>query len=139
MSQEPGQIIAHDIHETNYPYYNIKNNLFNPLITDFRRSIAAYNPFSMQQVPSQDRMAFGFRWGNQFYVPNVYPNGIFFTKLFPTHYDPLAGNARPESAYQDKKFPAGEQGIFTLSADKLPRPCVRTLQAYKRCEWVNGS
>jgi hypothetical protein len=28
-------------------------------------------------------------------------------------------------------------GTFVFSTDKIPRPCVRTLDALKRCTWVN--
>lgn len=52
MSNEPAQIAAYDIHETHHPYINIKDNLFNPILTDFRRSIASFNPFALRQVPS---------------------------------------------------------------------------------------
>jgi len=44
-------------------------------------------------------MAFGFRWGNQFYSPDVYPNGIHFTRMFPTHYDPLKEAKRQDGAF----------------------------------------
>lgn len=56
----------------------------------------------------------------------------------PSHYDPLSGHQRPDGTYQDKKFAPGEHGILALTADKLPRPCVRSIQVYKRCEMING-
>lgn len=70
-----------EIFETNYPVINVNQALWNPLLTKFRRAIAPINPFATQQVPSHDRIAMGARWGNQFYVPDPYPNGATFYRF----------------------------------------------------------
>lgn len=66
------------LEENLYPVINVNQGLWNPLLTKFRRGISSFNPFATQQIPSQDRMALGPRWGNQFYIPDPYPNGVTF-------------------------------------------------------------
>lgn len=65
---------------TFYPVINVNQGLWNPLLTKFRRAIAPLNPFATQQVPSHQRIAMGARWGNQFYVPDPYPNSVTFSR-----------------------------------------------------------
>ena len=77
----PGQIPAYDMLDTHYPVVNVNQALWNPLLTKFRRAVSSFNPFATQQVPSQDRIAFGPRWGNQFYRPDPYPNGVSFYRF----------------------------------------------------------
>jgi len=135
----PGQVFVYDIHETKYPYVQIKDNLFNPILTKIRRGIANFNPFAYPQIPSQDRMAFGLRHGNQFYSPDVYPNAIHFNNMFPTHYDPLANVTRPDQKFQIMSYAPGQHSQMVLTAEKLPRACIRTVQYYKRCTMINGT
>lgn len=45
--------------------------------------------------------------------------------MFPSHFDPSGG--RKEGTFQDKKYAPGEHSLLVLTADKLPRPCVRTI------------
>jgi len=137
-SDAPGQIPAYEIHGTHYPYVQVKQSLFNPLLTDFRRAISSFNPFAMRQIPSQDRMALGIRYGNGFWIPEEYPNGVVFDQMFPTHYDPLADTSKPLPTYQIKKYAPGQRALFCFTNDKLPRPCVRTTQNYNRCTMING-
>ncbi|KAL4430322.1 hypothetical protein ABPG74_019481 [Tetrahymena malaccensis] len=138
-NKAPGQIYAYDIHNTHYPYVNIKQDSQTQLLASFRRSIASINPFSYRQVPSQDRAAFGLRWGNAWYAPNPYPNGIHFDRVFPTHYDPLAETNRTKANLQLIKYAPGNYSTLVVTSEKLPRPCVRTIQNYRRCQMVNGT
>lgn len=134
----PGQIYAYDIHETHYPYVNVKQDGQTQLLASFRRSIASVNPFAYRQVPSQDRAALGLRWGNGWYAPNPYPNGIHFDRVFPTHYDPLGETNRSKASLQVIKYAPGNYSTLAVTTEKLPRPCVRTIQNYRRCEMING-
>jgi len=72
-------------------------------------------------------MALGMRWGNQFFAPDVYPNGIHFTRMFPTHYDPLATTNRTPTNWQTHKYAPGPHSLFAMTGDKLPRGCIRTM------------
>lgn len=85
-----GQPLDFEYYETNYPYLNVKKNLLNNTLSKWRRAIAPYNPFAMQQIPNQKRMGMGIRNGNGFYFPDPYPNRVNWSVFFPTHYDPLS-------------------------------------------------
>ena len=54
MSNEnpEGQPLDIEYYETNYPYINVKKNLLNNTMSKWKRAIAPYNPFSMQQIPT---------------------------------------------------------------------------------------
>jgi hypothetical protein len=133
----PGRILTEDIIGTRYPYINLIDSGLGTKLTDFRRSISSINPFALPQIPSQDRIAFGLRRGNGWYNPLPYPNGIMWWKMFPGHYDPLNDEPKKERWQAELYSPAGHSH-FIFTADKLPRGCVRTIQAFKRCEMVNG-
>jgi hypothetical protein len=45
--------IANDIWGTQYPYLQARHTTFNNLMTSYKRSVAEYNPFAYQQIPSQ--------------------------------------------------------------------------------------
>lgn len=70
-------------------------------------------------------MGIGFRWGNQFYVGDSYPNAVNFKRMFPQHYDPLKEDHRPAESFQHTKYAPGGHATLAFTADKLPRPCVR--------------
>eukprot|EP01017_Pseudomicrothorax_dubius_P000470 TRINITY_DN0_c1893_g1_i5.p1 TRINITY_DN0_c1893_g1~~TRINITY_DN0_c1893_g1_i5.p1 ORF type:complete len:275 (-),score=76.59 TRINITY_DN0_c1893_g1_i5:109-933(-) len=130
--------IGGDLVDTVYPYVQVKGDLLNPLIWGMRRAYASINPFAMQQMPTQERQAFGLRWGNAWYSPDVYPNAVNFHKMFPGHYDPLKELSRPASSFQQPKYAPGQFSYLVLTADKLPRGCTRAIQAKRRCLMVNG-
>eukprot|EP01016_Furgasonia_blochmanni_P021905 TRINITY_DN2401_c0_g1_i1.p2 TRINITY_DN2401_c0_g1~~TRINITY_DN2401_c0_g1_i1.p2 ORF type:complete len:321 (-),score=116.07 TRINITY_DN2401_c0_g1_i1:191-1153(-) len=134
----PANTYMHDVLETNYPYIQVKQNLWNQPQAAFRRMIAPMNPFRLQQIPTQDRAAFGARYGNQWFIPNVYPNAIKWDKMFPTHYDPLSEQSRGPFGLQNRKYAPGPFSHYVISADKLPRACVRQIQNFKRCAMING-
>jgi len=133
----PGRILTEDIVGTRYPYINLIDSGLGTKLNDFRRSVSSINPFALPQIPSQDRMAFGLRRGNGWYNPLPYPNGIMWWKMFPGHFDPLHDEPKKERWQVENFSPAGHSH-FIFTADKLPRGCVRTIQAFKRCEIVNG-
>jgi len=132
------EFYVHDIHQTHYPYINLSESTITPALTKIRRSIASFNPFAYSQVPSQDRMALGLRYGNKFYFPDLFPNYVTFQKWFPTHYDPLASENFKGVDWSTQKIPARPYSHFAFTVEKLPRACVRTIQTYKRCQMVNG-
>ncbi|EGR29904.1 hypothetical protein IMG5_146230, partial [Ichthyophthirius multifiliis] len=137
LEKQPQQTFAYDVLGTNYPYINVKQDSQSQLLADFRRSISSINPFALRQVPSEDRHAFGYRWGNQFFTPNPYPNNIHFDRLFPTHYDPLSESAKSNDSLQLMKSAPNTYSKLVFSSDKFPRPCIRTIQYYQRCKMVN--
>lgn len=132
------EFYAYDIHQTHYPYINLSESTITPALTKIRRSIASFNPFAYSQVPSQDRMALGLRYGNKFYYPDLFPNYVTFQKWFPTHYDPLTSEHFKGADWSTEKIPAKPHSHFAFTVEKLPRGCVRTIQNYKRCQMVNG-
>ena len=77
----PGQLPIYDVLGTHYPIINVNQGLLAPYITKFKRAIAPINPFATQQISSQDRVAFGPRYGNQFYFGDAYPDGTFFSRF----------------------------------------------------------
>eukprot|EP01015_Nassula_variabilis_P031741 TRINITY_DN7225_c0_g1_i2.p1 TRINITY_DN7225_c0_g1~~TRINITY_DN7225_c0_g1_i2.p1 ORF type:complete len:196 (-),score=30.33 TRINITY_DN7225_c0_g1_i2:80-667(-) len=127
-----------DVVETKYPYINVKQNLWSQPLTDFRRTISSVNPFALQQIPTHERIALGYRWGNAFFVPNYYPNHVQFKAMYPVHYNPLSEGHRATAGFQTQKFPPRAYGTVAMTADKLPRGCVREVQKFKRCSLVNG-
>ena len=127
-----GNIPVYDIHNTHYPYVNINQGFLSKTLTDLRRSISSFNPFALRQIPSQERMGMGLRYGNHFYVPDIYPNGIHFTSMFPTHYDPLKELNRSEVGWQTHKHAPGPHSILAITAEKLPKVCVRTVENEKK-------
>jgi hypothetical protein len=134
-----GKPYIYHIHGTVYPYINVSQSGLNPLLTKFRRSIADINPFAYPQIPTQARAAFGLRYGNSWFQPDIYPNYVTFTKWFATHYDPLKDaqfSGRETHWSQQKYAPANTHPIFVT--EKLPRACVRTLQTFERCKMING-
>lgn len=68
-----------EIHKTLYPYLNYKQGgfaaysgiLFNKK-DSFKRAIASFNPFAVQQVATSDRIAVGARQGARWYFPDVF-------------------------------------------------------------------
>jgi len=36
-------------------------------------------------------------------------------------------------------YAPAEHGILAITADKLPRACVRSIDKFRRCTWINGS
>lgn len=76
----PGQIPAYEVFGTHYPVFDMKQGMINSKLNKIRRSLGGLNPFAIQQIPSQDRIALGIRYGNKFYVPDPYVNSTFFTK-----------------------------------------------------------
>lgn len=81
-SKPKGELKPEDtIYGTYYPVLNVNEGLWNPLLTKFRRAIAPINPFATQQIPSHERIGMGVRWGNQFYHPDPYPNGVTFSRF----------------------------------------------------------
>lgn len=36
-------------------------------------------------------------------------------------------------------YAPAEHGILVLTADKLPRACVRAVEKFRRCSWINGN
>jgi hypothetical protein len=134
---KPAEFYIHAIHQTHYPYINVSEALFTPALNNFRRSISSVNPFAFRQIPSQDRMGFGLRYGNKFFSPDVFPNYVTFQKWFPTHYDPLSKQSFEGNDWsKEKHVPPHSHLAFTN--EKLPRGCVRSIQNYKRCQMVNG-
>ncbi|CAK76571.1 unnamed protein product (macronuclear) [Paramecium tetraurelia] len=132
-----GQPLDIEYYETNYPYLNVKKNLLNNTLSKWRRAIAPYNPFAMQQIPNQKRMGMGIRNGNGFYFPDPYPNRVNWSVFFPTHYDPLSEQHFGNHGWQTRK----DAPMFTalaIRAQALPRGCVRQIDAFKRCQNVNG-
>jgi hypothetical protein len=134
----PGESWVLEVHGTHYPTVNAKLSSWNPLINDIRRNIANFNPFAYRQIPSQDRSAFGLRYGGHFFVPDVYPNGVYFNKMFPTHYNPLEAESRPAASWQIIDYAPAPHSHYAFTADALPKGCMRTVQNYKRCVMVNG-
>lgn len=134
-----GNIAIYDIHETHYPYVNVKQDYFNPLMSRVRRVLGEYNPFSYPQISSQQNIAFGLRYGSQWYSPDAYPNAIHFQRMFPTHYDPLATERTPTVSPLIQASAPAPHSTYTFTSDKLPRGCVRTIQFYKRCVMVNDT
>jgi len=68
-----------EIHKTLYPYINYKQGGFAPYagkssikVDSFKRAIASFNPFAVQQVPTSDRMAVGAKNGSRWYFPDVH-------------------------------------------------------------------
>jgi len=136
-SNEPGKLLIEDVIQTRYPYLNLTTGFVGTHLNNFRRSIASANPFAFPQIPSQDRMAFGLRYGNTFYNYLPYPNNIVFWKMFPSHYDPLHDEPRKQRS-QVENFSPQRHSHFAFTAEKLPRGCVRTLDAFRRCTLING-
>jgi len=137
MSNQSGHSYIEDVLGTRYPYINLTESAIGTRLNDFRRSISGINPFALPQIPSQERMAFGLRRGNTWYNPLPYPNGIRWGKMFPAHFDPLSEDQKKDR-WQIEQSAPGPHSHYVFTADKLPRACVRTLQAFKRCEMVNG-
>ena len=133
-----GNLVDLEFYGTKYPYMDLKHSGLTPYLNKFRRSISSINPFAIQQVPSQQRMGLGFRYGNSFYNADVYPNGIHFHQMFPTHYDPLKDNYRPQTSWQIHDYAPGPNSTLALKADELPKGCIRTIDNYKRCAMING-
>lgn len=131
-------VYAKDVWETNYPYIVLKDGALNRTLGNIRRSIAPFNPFASNQVPSQERMAIGLRWGNGWFNPDPYPNGVHFEKLFPTHYDPLKSSNFEPTSYLTQSHAPGLFADYVLTSDKLPKGCVRSIQGFRRCVMVNG-
>jgi len=42
------------------------------ILDSFKRAVASFNPFAVQQVPTSDRMAVGTRNGARWYFPDVF-------------------------------------------------------------------
>jgi len=68
-----------EIHKTLYPYLNFKeggfaaySGTFISHLDSFKRAVASFNPFAVQQVPTSDRMAVGARQGARWYFPDVF-------------------------------------------------------------------
>lgn len=138
QSVADGNVYNYDIYGTRYPYVNLKEGTINNALGSIRRSISGFNPFASVQIPSQDAMAIGPRWGNGWFTADPYPNGVHFEKLFPTHYNPTKGDSfQPTNWINDSHAP-GNNGSYALTSDKLPKGCVRTIQLYRRCAMVNG-
>jgi hypothetical protein len=127
-----------EVYGTPYPYFNVKKDFLNNFLGSVRRAIAPINPFSLRQIPSEDRMAFTFRNGNQFYQPTPYPNHIRFSRLLPGHYDPLAQNEHPKAGFNRHSDSIGTHASLAMSYDAIPRGCARARNAYKRCVFING-
>ena len=53
-----------DVLGTKYPYYDVKQGGIAQFFANTRRSLAGVNPFALQQIPTQERMAIGPRYGN---------------------------------------------------------------------------
>jgi hypothetical protein len=79
-SSEIGQTPEYEIHGTHYPVIDFKNGLISSKLNKIRRALGGLNPFAVQQIPSQDRIALGIRYGNKFYVPDPYVNNAFFSR-----------------------------------------------------------
>lgn len=135
---QPGQLPIYDVIGTHYPVLNVNQTLLAPYITKFKRVIAPINPFATQQIPSQDRVALGVRYGNHFFSPDAYPNGVMFSNMYPTHYDPLSEMDRKPLPAQIGQYGPGAELLPIISAEKLPRACCRVIKNYKRCAMING-
>ena len=48
---------------TKYPYIDLKQGAIPQTFASVRRNIASMNPFALPQVPTQERMAVGYRYG----------------------------------------------------------------------------
>lgn len=134
----PGQIPSADVYGTLYPVFNINQTLLAPQITKFKRAISSINPFAHQQIPSQDRMALGPRYGNHFYSPDAYVNGAFFSRMFPGHFDPFANMYQKEPPSHSGVHGPGADLVYGVNYGKLPRGCQRSIYSYDRCLMVNG-
>ncbi|CAK80675.1 unnamed protein product (macronuclear) [Paramecium tetraurelia] len=121
-----GQPLDIEYYETNYPYLNVKKNLLNNTLSKWRRAIAPYNPFAMQQIPNQKRMGMGIRNGNGFYFPDPYPNRVNWMNNTLEIMD-----GKPEKMHQCLQHQQ-------LELKHFPRGCVRQIEAFKRCQSVNG-
>jgi hypothetical protein len=135
---KPNEFYIHDIHQTHHPYINVSQALINPAKTNLSRALHSINPFSYKQIPSQDSMALGLRYGNRFFSPDIFPNYVTFQKWFPTHYDPLGSDSFGGTDWSKEKHSPAPHSHFAFTAEKLPRGCIRTIQNYKRCQMVNG-
>mmetsp|Transcript_66274 Transcript_66274/g.76910 ORF Transcript_66274/g.76910 Transcript_66274/m.76910 type:complete len:288 (+) Transcript_66274:59-922(+) len=139
MSSDKGaESYLHDVYGTSYPYIQLKKGFFNDTMTNLRRSMSGFNPFANNQIASQSRMGIGPRFGNTWFKPDPLPNHVHFETLFPTHYDPTKKDSYETPNFLIQTQSPADRGSYVISADKLPRGCVRTIQTLRRCLMING-
>jgi len=84
-------------------------------------------------------MAFGLRYGGNYFIPDEYPNDIFFSRMWAAHWDPLAAPEAPQHRWQIMLENPYPHSVLTFRPEKFPRACVRTIDVFKRCEMINGT
>jgi len=137
-SDKGAKTYLHDVYGTSYPYIQLKKGLVNDTLTSIRRGIAGVNPFANNQIASQSRMGIGPRFGNTWFKPDPLPNHVHFETLFPTHYNPMKKDSYEAPNFLIQTLSPADRGSPVISADKLPRGCVRTIQGLRRCLMING-
>jgi len=137
-SDKGAESYLHDVYGTSYPYIQLKKGLVNDSLTSIRRSIAGFNPFASNQIASQSRMGIGPRFGNTWFKPDPLSNHVHFESLFPTHYDPSKKDSYETPNFLIQSQSPADRGSYVISADKLPKGCVRTIQGLRRCLMING-
>ena len=138
-SDKGAESYLHDVYGTSYPYIQLKKGFVNDSVTSLRRSLAGVNPFANNQVASQSRMGIGARFGNTWFKPDPLPNHVHFETLFPTHYDPTKKDSYDTPNFLIQTQSPADRGNYAITADKLPRGCIRTIQGLRRCLAINGA
>ncbi len=97
-----GKSFMEEMHGTNYPYFIMDDaGMFKKSFGKIKQTFSSINPFALQQIPSNKRLAFAPNNGTSFYSQDPLPNPVKYQTFLPIHYDPLS-----ESKFEvkDPKF-----------------------------------
>lgn len=121
---------------TRYPHLDVNQGS----ISKFKGLFSSINPFSLEQVPSENRMSFAPFAGRRFYLADPLPNPVRFSRFLPVHYDPVNDleYKAPEPFFGAIES-SGTQANFAVNTNlSLPIACTRYLKFYQRCKLING-